>query len=59
MFSVSVGKQGYRGLPGPKGEAGTRGPSGAPGSKGIAGPIGTLNKPTTLSQDFEITEITL
>lgn len=44
MFSVSVGKPGSRGLPGPKGEAGTRGPSGAPGSKGTAGPQGTLNK---------------
>lgn len=44
MFSVSVGKPGSRGLPGPKGEAGTRGPSGAPGSKGTAGPPGTLNK---------------
>uniref|UniRef100_A0A673JN20 EMI domain-containing protein n=1 Tax=Sinocyclocheilus rhinocerous TaxID=307959 RepID=A0A673JN20_9TELE len=44
MFSVSVGKPGSRGLPGPKGDAGSRGPSGAPGSKGTAGPPGTLNK---------------
>lgn len=44
MFSVSVGKQGSRGLPGPKGDAGSRGPTGAPGSKGTAGLPGTLNK---------------